>query len=158
MGCKNLIYLPPDDYFVLHPHKLNHVPVDSSDPCYHYWCHLHLYIVNITIFILVLKLISVNCTGTPPEKPKDSLNMPVELLESNEGIVYPCAYCNLQYGSATQLRRHNYNVHSKGEMACKLCDFKASTKPQLYSHRERCETFNTFKCDTNFVKCKSIYI
>ena len=78
--------------------------------------------------------------------------------EFDDGIVFPCTNCNSKYESAKQLKRHNYNVHPRVEIACKHCDFKAKTQGSMYNHRGRCNkvlSIENFKCDQCDFTCKA---
>ena len=64
--------------------------------------------------------------------------MPVGALKLDEGIIYPCANCNSEYKSENQLKRHNYNVHTKIDIVCELCELMLKTKQQMNNHNTRC--------------------
>ena len=39
--------------------------------------------------------------------------MSVGAIKADEGIIHPCAICNLEYKSAKQLKNHNDNAHPR---------------------------------------------
>ena len=76
----------------------------------------------------------------------------------DEGLIYPCAKCDVIYRSASRLRKHAYDVHDvhyDRELFCEICEVKVKTRTlnSFYMHRARCkeitklEIFNCDQCD-----------